>query len=132
TLLRQELEQAGYHPLNRAATSAYLRRVVQQLSPRGLFQEDATPRAVGTEPVVSRDPVLFLRERMSGFPSAFDWILEDLERKKELRVSVTRLVGVSPVPPTYVDPEPRSPWGEPPDVLLSKPANPEQIQIARA
>lgn len=132
TRLRQELEQGGYHPLNRAATSTYLRRIVQLLSPRGMFRDDSDSLAPSPDPVLSRDPVLFLRARMSGFPAAFDWILEDLERRGELPVGLTRLVGVTPAPPASVAPEPRSPWGEPPDVLLSKPANPEQIQIARA
>lgn len=132
TGLRQELEQAGYHPLNGDATSAFVKRIVRLLSPRGVFRDDSAPVASGPDPVASRDAVLFLRQRASGFPAAFDWVVEDLEKRGELPISLTRLVGVTPPTPQYHAPESRSPWGEPPDVLLSKPANPEQVEIARA
>jgi len=132
TRLRHELEQAGFHPLNPEATTAFLRRIAQLVSPRGTFRGDATPIPVGADPVVSRDPALFLRQRMSGFPAAFDWVLEDLEHRGVVPIGLTRLVGVTPPPPAQEPLPPRSPWGEPPDVLLSKPANPEQVEIARA
>jgi very-short-patch-repair endonuclease len=130
--LRVELEAGAYHPLAQQDTSGYLRRLVALLSPHGTFQEERAPLTAGPDPVIQRDPALFLRTRLSGFPAAFDRVLEDLEAKQELPVSLTTLVGVRP-PATGGERAPAgSPWSEPPDVLLSKPANPEQIAIARA
>lgn len=59
-------------------------------------------------------------------------MLEDLEAKQELPVSLATLVGGAPSVAGSERAPVASPWSEPPDVLLSKPANPEQIAIARA
>ncbi len=130
--LRSELESGGYHPLAQDGTNAFLRRLVQMLAPNGAFDASATDRAISEHPVISRDAVLFLRDRSSGFPAAFDRVLEDLERRGDVPVSLTRLAGIEP--PVSGEPEVGewSPWGEPPDILLSKHTNEEQIQIARA
>jgi very-short-patch-repair endonuclease len=129
--VRIELEKGGYHPLA-PESSGYLRRLAQLLTARGSFEDCPSAKALGPDPVVCRDPILFLRGRLSGFPAAFDRILEDLEERQQLPISLVRLVGIEPPAPGPVEPDGRSPWSEPPDVLLSKPANLEQIQIARA
>lgn len=130
--LRLELEQGGYHPLARDGTSGYLRRLVQLLGPRGTFHDTLVSAPARPDPVIMRDPVLFLRQRTAGYAAAFDRVLQDLESRAELPVALTRLVGVEPPPPPDPVESVTSPWGEPPDVLLSKPANAEQVQIARA
>jgi len=131
--LRLELEQGGYHPLARGATSAYLRHVAQLLGPRGAFQESLIRgQAISQDPVIARDPVLFLRTASTGYPAAFDRVLETLDDCITLPTALSRLVGVEPAPPPDEIERDTSPWGEPSDVLLSKPANLEQIQIARA
>jgi very-short-patch-repair endonuclease len=130
--LRLELEKGGYHPLSRDGTSGYLKRLAQLLGPRGVFSETFTDVLTGADPRIIRDPVLFLRTRASGYPAAFDRVLQDLEKRQQLPVSLTRLVGVEPPMPSEAPPPTTSPWSEPHDVLLSKPANPEQVQIARA
>ena len=130
--LRIEVERGGYHPLSRDGTNGFFRRVVQTISPQGSFEAELSNRPIDNKPVIVRDAFLFLRERSSGYPAAFDRVLEDLEQRGEVPTALSRLVGVeSPVPP-QVDQGEWSPWGEPPDVLLSKPANEEQITIARA
>lgn len=130
--LRSELEQGGFHPLADEATSGYLRRVAQLLGPRGAFQEGIVPGAAGPDPVIVRDAILLLRSRPNGYPAAFDRVLQDLETRHTLPDALTRLVGVEPPPAPELVEHPASPWGEPPDVLLSKPANAEQVRIARA
>ncbi|HSL69746.1 MAG TPA: AAA domain-containing protein, partial [Longimicrobiales bacterium] len=130
--LRIELETGGYHPLGRAGTSAYLQRLVQQLGARGSFSDSAVDAESDAAPAIARDAVLFLRTRNAGFAAAFERILAHLENGGDLPDSLTSLVGVQPPRPSEVIQDTSSPWGEPPDVLLSKPANLEQIQIARA
>lgn len=130
--LRVELERGGYHPLAGPETNAYLARLASLLHAQGTFLDVHVEQAATSEPVVMRDPVLFLRTRLSGFPAAFERILIELERASALPASLTRLVGVEPrVWDDTIAPS-ASPWGEPADVLLSKPANQEQVQIARA
>ena len=129
--LRVELEERAYHPLEREGTSNFLRRMVHSL-PHGIFSDKGDLSPLGSDPTIARDPVLFLRARLSGFPAAFDRVLEGIDRRGELPVSLMRLVGVAP-PPSENEPAPaRSPWGEPEDILLSKPANLEQVELARA
>lgn len=130
--LRTELETGGFHPLNKDATSIYLRGLAQRVGARGTFQPSYVDAPIGPDPSIVRDPVLFLRTRVSGVPAAIDRILAALEKAMTVPVALARLVGVEAVPPQEETTFVTSPWGEPPDVLLSKPANPEQIQIARA
>ena len=133
TQLRRELETRGYHPLEREATGGYLNRLAQQLGPRGVFRDKPQGGPVTADPVIERDPVLFLRQRVLGYAAAFDRVLEDLEADDvDIPAALIRLVGVEPPPEPEGEMAPHSPWGEPPDILLSKPANAEQIAIARA
>jgi hypothetical protein len=133
TQLRRELETRGYHPLEREATDGFLNRVAQQLGPRGVFRPDPFGGEITADPVIERDPVLFLRHRVLGYAAAFDRVLEDLESADvDIPSALVRLVGIEPPPEPEGETRPYSPWGEPPDILLSKPANAEQIAIARA
>jgi very-short-patch-repair endonuclease len=132
TSLRAELEQGGFHALEGPSTSAFLRRIAGLLGPHGGFREWLESAGPSPDPLIVRDPVLFLRARVSGFSAAFDRVLADLENASSLPAALTRLAGIDP-PPHNDDAAPaHSPWAEPPDVLLCKPANAEQIRIARA
>ncbi|HEY2545554.1 MAG TPA: AAA domain-containing protein, partial [Candidatus Acidoferrum sp.] len=131
---REELEQEGFHPLMNGATSSFLKRMAIQLSPRGEFLEDAAPVAEANDPCIGRDPVLFLRARTLGFAAAIEGILADLRTREDLPWSLLNIVGEeSPIPDAgaAVHAAGESPQAEDVDVLLSKPANPEQIRIAQ-
>lgn len=131
--LRRDLEQRGYHPLEREATNGFLTQVAQQLGPRGVFHESPASSPASEDPQIERNPVLFLRVKVMGFSEAFDRVLQELEAEDAtIPLSLIRLVGIEPAKEPEVESQTHSPWGEPPDVLLSKPANTEQIAIARA
>jgi len=128
---RDELEEQGYSPLDDGPTSAFLQRLVVQLSPRGEFVESGTPDGENDDPRIGREPVLFLRSRTLGFAAAIEAVLEDLRNRNDLPWSLLNIVGLEPPPSDVEGPEclaPRLPEAE---ILLSKPANPEQIRIAR-
>ncbi len=132
---RQEIEQGSFHPLYNGATSNFLKRMVVQLSPRGEFIEESAPHGEQLDPRIGRDPVIFLRPRTLGYAAAIEGILADLRTREDLPWSLLNIVGEeSPIP----DSEPaEAETSENPvtetgvDVLLSKPANPEQIRIAK-
>ncbi|HZR27597.1 MAG TPA: AAA domain-containing protein [Terriglobales bacterium] len=134
---REELEQKGYHPLAGEVTSGFLKRLVVQLSPRGEFIEECSPRSAGDEPRICRDPIVFLRARTLGFASAIEGVLEDLRTRPDLPWSLLNIVGEEA--PIFVDGAATEATGFAPralrqaeaEVLLSKPANPEQIRIAQ-
>jgi len=130
---REELEENGFHPLINGATSEYLKRLVVQLSPRGEFIESSAPAGEQNDPHVGRDPVIFLRGRTLGYAAAIEGILGDLRTREDLPWSLLNIIGEeSPIVETpeseLATVEPGDPDA---DVLLSKPANPEQIRIAR-
>jgi very-short-patch-repair endonuclease len=130
---REELEEGGFHPLINGSTSGFLKRLVVQLSPRGEFLEDRAPDKETSDPCIGRDPVLFLRSRTLGFAAAIEGILADLRTREDLPWSLVNIAGEeSPIADTG-DANPSEPgmMQEDSDVLLSKPANPEQIRIAK-
>src|SRR6266436_3666002 len=129
----EELEQEGFHPLINGATSGFLKRLVVQLSPRGELLEDRAPTGEANDPRIGRDPILFLRARTLGFAAAIDGILADLRTREDLPWSLLNIVGEeSPVPEAAEANSSGRTYGEADaEVLLSKPANPEQIRIAK-
>lgn len=146
--LQQELEQAGFHPLGADGTGGYLRRVTGLLGAHARYLErgETPPRA--DAPTIQRDPALFLRVRSSGVPAAMARVLEDLAAAPAVPQGMQRVVGVDEPPPdgggsygafdgvaagvAEATAEVLTSVGEPPDVLFAKPANLEQVQIARA
>jgi very-short-patch-repair endonuclease len=130
---REELEQGGFHPLINGSTSAFLKRLVVQLSPRGEFLEDRSPDAEASDPCIGRDPVLFLRARTLGFAAAIEGIIADLRTREDLPWSLLNIVGEElPIPDAGdVNPAASGLAQADGEVLLSKPANPEQIRIAQ-
>jgi hypothetical protein len=130
---REELEQEGFHPLFNGATSEFLKRLVVQLSPRGEFIEDGPPNRAPDHPRIGRAPVIFLRARTLGYASAIEGILADLRVREDLPWSLLNIVGEEPANPDNVETEDgaKNNGEADVDVLLSKPANPEQIRIAK-
>src|SRR5882762_148081 len=130
---REELEQEGFHPLINGATSEFLKRLVVQLSPRGELLEDRAPAGEANDPQIGRDPLLFLRSRTLGFAAAIEGILADLRTREDLPWSLLNIVGEESPPPDTGETDPSANRYSEADagVLLSKPANPEQIRIAR-
>jgi len=129
---REELYQGNYHPLGDRDTAGYLKRLAVQLSPRGEFIENGAPHGEEDDPRIGRSPVVFLRARTLGFAAAIEAIIEDLRSREDLPWSLLNIVGLeSPITTEQAQPSGR-PQAAENDVLLSKPANPEQIRIARA
>jgi len=129
---REELDEGGFHPLINGATSGFLKRVVVQLSPRGEFLEDRAPNKEAGDPCIGRDPVLFLRARTLGFAAAIEGILADLRTREDLPWSLLNIVGEElPISEARNTDSLASAVPADGEVLLSKPANPEQIRIAQ-
>jgi very-short-patch-repair endonuclease len=129
---REELDEGGFHPLINGSTSGFLKRFVVQLSPRGEFLEDQAPNKDASDPCIGRDPVLFLRARNLGFAAAIEGILADLRTREDLPWSLLNIVGEeSPISQLGNSDLPANTNHADGEVLLSKPANPEQIRIAQ-
>ncbi|RKH89883.1 DUF559 domain-containing protein [Corallococcus sp. AB045] len=129
---RDELLQGGFGPLGSADTSGFLRRLVAHFAAQANFREDGPPRPDAEPPQLGRDPVLFLRTRSLGFARILEGILEDLDEREELPPALLRTVGADPASADAGPAESAAGSMQPPiEVLLSKPANPEQEEIAQ-
>lgn len=131
---REELDEHNWHPLGAAETDEYLKRLATQLAPRGDLVSRESLRA-GADPQIARDPVLFLRSRNQGFALALESIIQDLDSSdRPVPAFLAAIVGEESTPSPAVaagSPVTDNPNGEDVDVLLSKPANTEQLEIAR-
>src|SRR5260370_23705937 len=131
---RQELEQGRYHPLAGAETSTFLRSLSVRLSPQGEFQDEGPARSGGSYPVISRSPVIFLRQRNLGYAVAIQSVIESLSSAPQIPTSLLRVVGIETQITTEAEDTSSTSWiddCQPRDVLFSKPANPEQVKIAQ-
>ena len=128
------MSHENYHPLGDQTTSAFLRKIVVQLSAQGEFVTDGLISGEPGRPRIGRAPVLFLRHRTQGFATAIEAVLEDLEEREELPSPLLRVIGIeadgSPMQEGAADVQVSAAFhDEVEDILLSKPANPEQVRI---
>ncbi len=133
---RQEFEQEHIHPLGDDDTAQFLQRLVYQLSPRGEFSDQPISHTDKRFPLITRDPVLFLRNRALGYNSALETILESLSQQKDLPYSLLSLTGINTVENRRQNGSTHpSRWsslhGEDEHILFSKSANAEQLEIAQ-
>ncbi len=132
--LRLELEQGRYHPLGKEDTSGFLRSLSSQLSPHGEFNPNVAPRPSTDFPVVGRSPMIFLRRRTLGFSVSLDAAIGAITAGRPIPKSLLRIAGIETMPRSASTTQSPRNWlddVQPVDVLLSKPANPEQITIAQ-
>ncbi len=132
---RDDLDQYGWHPLGGEGTVPFFKRLVTLLSPYGTYSAKNTQAVRKDIPCITRDPVLFLRNRTLGFSTALESILEDIPKRNDLPRSLTDIVGIELQDKRKKGAENSSssfsPNGEDEHILLSKPANAEQLEIAR-
>lgn len=133
-----EFEEELYLPYEKEISNGFLNRLVHGLSPRGEFHEcEEEIKLLEEYPQIYRRPVIFTRKRNLGFGVAIDSILEELEYDLELPEFINDVIGIenkgskeginenkeisSSLASNGVDEE----------VLLTKPANLEQLSVAK-
>ena len=122
--LQQEFSEEGCDPLAGDGTDRFLKTLVHGLWPGGALFPDADSAASATGPRIYRDPMLYLGRRSQDFAGAVDRYLEVLAGEKELPRALQRVVGI--------DTEERAaPLADDVDLLLTRPANPEQRRVIR-
>ncbi len=131
---RYDHEQGEWHPLGGEETTNFFQRLVSQLSPYGELIEQGLPEKT-TVPSIARDPVIFVRPRTLGIGTALESILEILPQIDHLPYSLISLVGITGTSNERQDTLTTqqmldAPNGEDEHILLSKPANAEQLEIA--
>ena len=131
----QELEGEPIAPLGGEGVEGFCRRLVQGLFNNGEFLEGgAGAPEIPDRPCLWREPVIYVRSRTGGLTTTLESIIADLENGgTEVPEGLCRIVGVD------VDRQEGSSGteakdgltvSEEADILLSKPANAEQVEIA--
>jgi len=129
-----ELKQTELSPLGGEETDGFLRRLIFGLFPGAGDMLATHDQLNGDKPTIRRAPVVFMRQRRSGIENVFDMVREDIGKRTEFSSALMQIVGL----PTGRPSDPQEPGSsvsahdsEDADILLSKPANKEQLEIAR-
>ena len=122
------IAEEHFHPLAGEPTSRFLKDFVHRFWTDGEYIENREEIPSATGPYIYRQPHLFLGSRNQGLGENIEHYLKALPNFRELPESLLRIVGIeSGRESSNVDAE----TGEPAtvDLLLTKPANPEQAQV---
>ena len=133
----KELSATGFDPLGQEDTTGFLRRLVQGLFPNGGQYVEDRQQEVSEGVTIKRDPVIFVRARRAGLGQAIDLIIQDIANRlrsgEEFSVAMMQILGLEHENAVLTEEgEHVSVFGnEDSDILLSKEANKEQLQIAK-
>lgn len=130
------VSRGSIHPLEEEKTTEFFRSLAPQIAPKGEFIEgDEPPLGKEDVPRIGRSPVIYLRRRNLGFGVAIESILDELPDAdfRNLPSFLPRVFGLEMDPNISEDLGSMTldPNGEDEDVLFSKEANAEQLQIVK-
>lgn len=133
----EELASMGFDPLGNDDTSGFLRRLIQGIFPSGGQYVEDNKQKTFDDITMTRKPVIFMRLRHAGLGRAIDLLLEDVVKRLELgegfSVAMTQILGVCEENKVLSEEEMKvdTMGNEDTEILLCKPANKEQLQIAK-
>lgn len=137
--LTEDLQNNDYHPLDRNDTPAFLKVLVHQLSSSSLFSEKPIPYGEKTNGrlLLYLNPCFIVRKRLDGTLKAIERIIEDIRETGDVPKPIRDIVSGGTIDiPEDTGEEPieerlAAVGGESIDILLSKEANKEQLDIAK-
>lgn len=134
--LSQELAEKEYHPLDRHDTPDYLKILARSLSKDGVFVDDKAPVNDDGRIFIHYQPMFIIRKRTDGAIKALEAIVDDIDEAEYLPVPLTEIVGGGTIDipddkDETIEERLAAVGGEDVDILLSKEANREQLEIAR-
>lgn len=137
--MRDDLRQNDYHPLDRNELPAFLKVFIHQLSSESIYAKEGIPDNWREEEklLLYHNPCYILRKRMDGALKAIEQIIEHVEKTNEVPAPISDIVegGKIDVPEDAgeisIEEQLAAVGGESTDILLSKEANKEQLEIAR-
>lgn len=121
------LREQDVHPFDATAAGDYLRALAASLGSNCCYLPDASETARPSDRfAISWKPVFFVRKRIDGSLATLSRIIEAIEQGAPVPDTLSGITGV-PVGPRGADALPV----DDADILLPKPANREQLDIAR-
>jgi hypothetical protein len=130
-----DLEINNYDPMEKQKTDEFLHRLVVALSPEGEFINSLT-KIFCNKPIISRSPVIFLRKRNLGYNLAIESVIDDISNGSKVSSFLKRIVGSKDTSINLSHDQNNKKYlgsanGEDKDILFTKPANEEQLLVAR-
>lgn len=137
--LQQKLDEASIHPLDRKEVIEFLEIAAHSLSPKGKFlkENEEILQNSQDELFIRFKPMLILQNKQDGLPKFIDRTISDIEEGSDIPSTLLDLTGkqaarpLKPAQELSVEQELAEVGGEDPTILLAKPANKEQLEIAR-
>lgn len=136
--LKDELLENFYHPLDRNDTPDYLKSFAHRLHSESKYSEYPIDNlSIYEKLIIYNDPVFFIRRRTGGVIKALEEIIGEIERTGEISGPLSNLIGENVpqlvnISETFELSESLAAInGEDKDILLSKEANKEQLEIAK-
>lgn len=137
--LQKDLQTNDYHPLDRNDTPAFLKTLVHNLSSDSAFSEAGLPEKwyTGSRLLLYMDPCYIMRKRLDGTVKAIEQIIENVQETGYVPAPIRDIVsgGKIELPEDKgeetIEEQLAAVGGESADVLLSKEANKEQLEIAK-
>ncbi len=139
TILRDDLYKNDYHPMDRNDTPVFLKTLIHHLSPESVFSENGEPSEWynGNRLLMYFNPALIVRRRVDGTLKAVEKIIENIEETGQIPPHLKDIVSGGQID-IIDDPHEETieellaaVGGESIDILLSKEANKEQLEIAK-
>ena len=135
---QEELAQQFYHPFDRNNASDFMKMFTHRLSSNSAFTGYGDEKRVTTSEiqVSMNEPVFFVRKKIDGTLKTLDTIIETVKNTQAVPQHILELVsgGIVEVPDDIreitIEEKLAYANGENPEILLSKPANREQLEIA--
>ncbi len=137
--LTEDLQKNDYHPLDRNDTPAFLKILVHQLSASSFFSEQPIQFGEKTHSrlLLYLNPCFIVRKRLDGTLKAIERIIENIQETGEVPKPIQDIVsgGTIDIPEDIgeasIEERLAAVGGESVDILLSKEANKEQLDIAK-
>lgn len=137
--LQVDLSKNDYHPMDRNDTPAFLKALVHQLSSDSRFSESGVPEnwRKGNRLLLYMDSIFIMRKRLDGTFKAIEQIIENVKETGYIPAPIREIVsgGKAELPDDgneeTLEEQLAAVGGESGDVLLSKAANKEQLEIAK-
>ncbi len=137
--LRVDLHQNDYHPLDRNELPVFFKMFIHQLSSESIYSENGIPDGWQKKErlLLYRNPCYILRKRLDGAVKAIEQIIEHVSETGEVPAPIGDIAegGKIDIPEdtgeTSIEEQLAAVGGESVEILLSKEANKEQLEIAR-
>lgn len=133
------LQENDYHPLDRNETPGFLKTLAHELSSDSIFSEEKAPDKWYSKGrlFLSMEPYYIVRKRLDGTVKAIEKIIENVQETDYIPDPIIDIVkgGLRDIPDELkeetVEEQLAAVGGESVDILLSKEANREQLEIAK-